>query len=200
MSRSRRPEVIVARLLLCTVIAALQVPGVVCVSAHGGGTDSCGGHNERKNGGYHVHNWSKYCSCNPDSSRCKKSSPTPKQAPSTSGTSAAATTSRVYVTTSGTKYHKKGCRYLSGSSLELDLDAVTARYTPCSVCKPPTGSAGADSKFGTDGSQDAEQIVYATSSGKKYHKSDCRYVSKNRTAMSLAEARTRYEPCKTCNP
>ena len=33
--------------------------------AHSGGTDRCGGHNNRKTGGYHVHNYSKYNSCYP---------------------------------------------------------------------------------------------------------------------------------------
>ena len=38
--------------------------------AHGGRTDACGGHNDRKHGGYHVHNYGKYCACYPDA--CKK--------------------------------------------------------------------------------------------------------------------------------
>ena len=42
--------------------------------AHSGGTDSCGGHNDRKRGGYHVHNYSKYCACYPDSPECNKGS------------------------------------------------------------------------------------------------------------------------------
>lgn len=32
-------------------------------SAHGGGLDSCGGHNDRKNGGYHVHRQEAYNAC-----------------------------------------------------------------------------------------------------------------------------------------
>lgn len=42
------------------------------VSAHSGRTDSCGGHHDRKHGGYHVHNQSKYCSCYPDTPECQK--------------------------------------------------------------------------------------------------------------------------------
>lgn len=42
------------------------------VWAHGGRTDSCGGHNDRKHGGYHIHNYSKYCACNPDAPECRK--------------------------------------------------------------------------------------------------------------------------------
>ena len=40
------------------------------VFAHGGGLDKCGGHKDRKQGGYHVHDQAKYCSCNPQSESC----------------------------------------------------------------------------------------------------------------------------------
>lgn len=47
------------------------------------------------------------------------------------------------------------------------------------------------------------EAVYITTSGKKYHKPDCRYV-KNKTnikEISKSEAiRLEYEPCKICNP
>lgn len=43
----------------------------------------------------------------------------------------------VYVTNSGTKYHKEGCRYLSKSKIEISLsDAIAKGYGACSVCKP----------------------------------------------------------------
>lgn len=45
---------------------------------------------------------------------------------------------KVYVTESGTKYHRAGCRYLSKSMRELTLADAAKRYEPCSVCKPPT--------------------------------------------------------------
>ncbi len=37
---------------------------------HGGGIDRCGGHNDRKAGTYHVHQYNKYCKCNPKAKRC----------------------------------------------------------------------------------------------------------------------------------
>lgn len=43
----------------------------------------------------------------------------------------------VYVTKTGTKYHRSGCRYLSKSMIPITLDKVMGRYSPCSVCKPP---------------------------------------------------------------
>jgi len=44
----------------------------------------------------------------------------------------------VYITDTGDKYHSLGCRYLSRSSIPLNLGEAKARgYTPCSVCRPP---------------------------------------------------------------
>lgn len=34
--------------------------------AHSGRTNSCGGHNNRKTGGYHIHNYTKYYNCYPE--------------------------------------------------------------------------------------------------------------------------------------
>lgn len=45
----------------------------------------------------------------------------------------------VYVTSSGKKYHKEGCKYLSSSKIPITLKEAKAKgYTPCSVCLPPT--------------------------------------------------------------
>jgi hypothetical protein len=44
----------------------------------------------------------------------------------------------VYVTRTGKKYHRDGCRYLRSSRIPVSLkDAKDRGYTPCSVCKPP---------------------------------------------------------------
>lgn len=43
----------------------------------------------------------------------------------------------VYVTKTGEKYHRDGCRYLSKSKIPISLDNAKALYTPCSVCNPP---------------------------------------------------------------
>lgn len=44
----------------------------------------------------------------------------------------------VYITASGSKYHRAGCKYLSKSSIPIKLkDAIARGYTPCSVCNPP---------------------------------------------------------------
>jgi micrococcal nuclease len=36
--------------------------------------------------------------------------------------------------------------------------------------------------------------------GEKYHRADCRYLAKSKIAISLADAKEKYEPCKVCNP
>jgi len=42
---------------------------------------------------------------------------------------------KYYITKTGSKYHREGCRYLSKSANEITKDDATARgYGPCSVC------------------------------------------------------------------
>lgn len=44
----------------------------------------------------------------------------------------------VYVTRTGHKYHRDGCRYLRKSKIPMTLkEAKEAGYEPCSVCDPP---------------------------------------------------------------
>jgi len=54
------------------LIGVLCLPGVGF--AHGGGLDSCGGHHDRKRGGYHVHRIANYCACHPEETVCKERS------------------------------------------------------------------------------------------------------------------------------
>ena len=43
----------------------------------------------------------------------------------------------VYITESGTRYHKDGCRYLKKSKIPIELSEAAISYQPCQVCKPP---------------------------------------------------------------
>jgi micrococcal nuclease len=43
----------------------------------------------------------------------------------------------VFITRTGTKYHRAGCRYVAPDSAALPLERAAARYAPCSVCRPP---------------------------------------------------------------
>lgn len=43
----------------------------------------------------------------------------------------------VYVTRTGSKYHRLSCRYLRRSRIPISLKKAKQSYTPCSVCRPP---------------------------------------------------------------
>jgi micrococcal nuclease len=43
----------------------------------------------------------------------------------------------VYVTRTGAKYHRDGCRYLSRSQIPMSLSDAKLSYSACSVCRPP---------------------------------------------------------------
>jgi hypothetical protein len=44
----------------------------------------------------------------------------------------------VYITNTGAKYHRNGCRYLAHSKIKKTLKwAKSHGYKPCKVCKPP---------------------------------------------------------------
>jgi hypothetical protein len=49
----------------------------------------------------------------------------------------AQTTQTVYVTKTGSKYHRSGCSSLRRSSLPMSLDSAAVKYQPCKICKPP---------------------------------------------------------------
>lgn len=48
----------------------------------------------------------------------------------------------VYVTRTGQKYHAASCRHLARSRLPVALTDAVERYTPCSVCRPPSRPVG----------------------------------------------------------
>jgi len=43
----------------------------------------------------------------------------------------------VYVTRTGTKYHRAGCRHLARSQIPMALADAVKQFEPCSVCHPP---------------------------------------------------------------
>ena len=46
------------------------------------------------------------------------------------------TASTVYITRTGSKYHRDGCRYLRSSKIPIALPDAKRQYSPCSVCNP----------------------------------------------------------------
>ncbi len=64
---------------------------------------------------------------------------TPTQTPTiaTRTTPTPTKTDIVYITRTGEKYHRAGCRYLSKSQIPIERSqAISRGYTPCSVCRP----------------------------------------------------------------
>lgn len=71
-----------------------------------------------------------------------ESSPAPAPEPESESEPAPAepdaTTVAVFVTNTGGKYHRYGCRYLRESKNNISLaEAISRGYEPCSVCDPP---------------------------------------------------------------
>jgi micrococcal nuclease len=64
----------------------------------------------------------------------------------------------VYVTNSGTKYHRDGCSALSRSKIVVTLeDAVRSGYESCGICRPPSpgGKPGGNGASSTRGEKAA---------------------------------------------
>ncbi len=58
-------------------------------------------------------------------------------------TAASAAEEQVYVTRTGTKYHRASCSHLTASAMPMSLREAAGRYGPCAACAPPVpGNAG----------------------------------------------------------
>ena len=79
----------------------------------------------------------KNSSSSTSSEKSSSSSSTAVSSAETVQESAPSTSYTVYITKTGEKYHRDGCRYLKKSQIAIDKDdAVAQGYTPCSVCNP----------------------------------------------------------------
>jgi hypothetical protein len=54
---------------------------------------------------------------------------------------ALAQTEKVYVTRTGTKYHRESCSSLRSSKIEMSLAEAATRYGRCGNCRPPVPAA-----------------------------------------------------------
>ncbi len=121
----------------------------------------------------------------------------------------------VYVTNTGSKYHRDGCQYLSQSKIAISLSDAVLRYDPCSVCDPPVLDIYQDPPVALlptavepppvieqspPPAQTQEVTVYVTNTGSKYHNAGCSYL-KSSNPISLSDAISAgYTPCSRCNP
>lgn len=152
----------------------------------------------------------------------KQASPVKENAPPVdeeNNQSSAPTQETVYITKTGEKYHKEGCRYLSKSKIPIDLsEAIASGYGPCSVCNPPVLSNRAETDNKTIAANNKntkeennttnhtpiekkEITVYITKTGEKYHTAGCSYLKKSKIPIELSDAKNNgYTPCSRCNP
>jgi micrococcal nuclease len=89
----------------------------------------------------------------------------------------------VYLTRTGTKYHREGCRFLARSQIPIALKDIGS-HEPCSVCKPPTMADASRASTGASAHGTPTRPASA---------SRCEAVTKKGTPCSRsAQAGTRY--------
>ena len=93
-----------------------------------------------------------------------------------------------------------GDSWLSGEEPTAS-SGETAAETAEDETLPEEEPEAADAETAADGKADAEDTVYITSSGTKFHRPDCRYAKDGAETLTRAEAEARgYAPCGTCKP
>lgn len=102
----------------------------------------------------------------------------------------------VYITNTGKKYHKGGCRYLSKSKIPTSLEsAVDQGYGSCSVCY------GAVNVQKSKEPETKGETVYITKTGSKYHRGGCSYLRKSKIPILKPNAiRRGFGKCSRCKP
>jgi micrococcal nuclease len=112
----------------------------------------------------------------------------------------------VYVTATGSRYHREDCRYLTHSKRPVShVDAIAQGLSACGVCKPagsatqPPAPAAAVSASTDPAGANSGPVVYVTATGKKFHAEGCRYLSKSKIQKSYADALIQgYTACSVC--
>lgn len=102
---------------------------------------------------------------------------------------------KVFISTTGTKYHREDCRFVAKSKAPTTLQRVLSKYTACGVCGPPLLRSVAKPP-----AADMKLKVYVTRSGGTYHRNGCRFLAKSKIEMALGLARQKYRPCSRCEP
>jgi micrococcal nuclease len=64
----------------------------------------------------------------------------------------------VFITRTGTKYHRAGCRYLAPEPLALPLERAAARFTACVVCSPSPAASQATANDSTMAEPDPTNV------------------------------------------
>ena len=135
----------------------------------------------------------------------------------------------VFITPSGTKFHRADCEYVGEGALQIDSnEALLNGYLPCSICDPmndgtsaiETTTSSATTTASTSVTTTASttetttqtttehrrlsenDIVYITKTGKKYHRADCAYIDADSCeSLSVKAAVSRgLTECSVCHP
>ena len=76
----------------------------------------------------------------------------------------------VFLSRTGTKYHRGDCRFVSKSKLPTTLQRALGKYTACGVCGPPLLQAVAKPP-----AADMKRKVFVTRTGGTYHRDGCHW-------------------------
>ena len=93
---------------------------------------------------------------------------TAKPAVSAGKGAAGSDTATVYVTETGKRYHRAGCRFLAKGQIPMGLAEAAGRYSPCGTCSPPVPgaqAAGAEAKAGVAGGKHVAPAKAAAPAG-----------------------------------
>ena len=94
-----------------------------------------------------------------------KPKPTPNAGPNRPDTQT------VFVTRTGSKYHREGCRHLSRSKRPISLNDASRRYSPCKVCRPAHRDTGQHTGSGaSEGGGDKRSAKAKKRSSKSFTK------------------------------
>ncbi len=91
----------------------------------------------------------------------------------------------VYVTKTGKCYHSSGCSSLSKSCIETTLESASAKYSPCSKCKPPTLDANTST---TQVAQKASTSTKSNTTSKSTSTKKSTSTSKKSTSSKTKDA------------
>lgn len=88
---------------------------------------------------------------------------------------------------SGIKYHKKECRYVTAAAKRTKLDgSIKMQFDSCKLCHSKDLKNGAN-------------VYVYTNSGKVFHRGECKKVDKYVVEIQKVEAEKRgYAPCSVC--
>lgn len=91
---------------------------------------------------------------------------------------------QVYITRTGSKYHRAGCSALSRSHIPISLADAMARYGPCSLCNPPPSEGSGNRSPSSSPSASSSSPVLRYSAPSSPGGGQCRAITGRGTRCS----------------